>query len=108
MTTSNSTTNDLARLDARAKLNESRRKLVTFVMTHTGAQLDDTVMIDANDNIVLSGAAYECALVAAYFRGVLLVDGVKLDEPAADDPDWTCVRIPSAGFGPALAKQKAA
>jgi hypothetical protein len=91
---------------ARAKFTESRRKMAAAVMAHTGAKLDDTATI-VSDKIVLSGSVIECALVAAHFAETLLVDGVELDEPMAEDPDWTCVRIPCAGLTAALAKHAA-
>lgn len=88
-------TNEAARLAARANLNASRRKMAAFVMAQTGAALDDMATIH-DGCIVLSGDKHECALVALYFLG-LGVAGVTVDEPMADDPDWTCVRIPEAG-----------
>lgn len=106
------TNTETARTEARAKYTASRRKMASFVMTQTGAKLDDEAIIDFAGNVVVSGSVAECMLVGLYFTTVLLVDGVVVEPADANDPDfadWTCVRIPEAGLQAALKKhQKAA
>jgi len=82
--------------DHRAKLTAARRRMTAFVAAATGADLDARFTGIVADHVVLAGTPAEVEKVRAHFTDALGVVGVVVDEPAADDPDFTFVRIPEA------------
>ena len=95
-----SNTNDAARKTARAKYAAARRRMATAIATRAGATLDAEATLDGHGNIVVGGAPAELEKVRAHMHAL----GVQceIEPPFADDPDWTCARIPEASITRAL------
>lgn len=90
----------------RAKLNAARLRMTAFVAAATGAELDGRFTGIVAGHIVLGGAPAEVEKVRAHFAcalGVEGVEGVTVDQPDAEDPDFTFVRIPEAACDARLA-----
>lgn len=79
----------------RTAYNAARAKMTRFVASESKADLADLATI-IYGHIVIGGRPSECEKVRAHFANVLGVKGVTVDTVLADDPDWTCVRIPEA------------
>lgn len=77
---------------------EAAAKLARFVARHSGAQVEDQVTIDFENNIVVSGAPSEMRKVAAWVERLARDSGRKVsatvetfDDP--EDQDWAVCRI---------------
>lgn len=88
---------------------DARARLRYLVQTQTGVEIEsaDFITCDAKgnrDRFVFCGNPTALLVVRFYFETTLGVEGCELAEPDADDPEWTCLWVPSAGMQAALVR----
>jgi hypothetical protein len=82
--------------------NDPGRRTTSAIASITGADLTDPATM-VGDVMVIGGAPAEVAKVARHFTKVLRI-AVTVDEPSADDPDYTFLRIPASDLAAAISR----